>query len=322
MRFIDEHKNDTVAIGADGEQEVRFGVEPICRVLSEHGCQIAPSTYWAAHKRPACARAVRDQELKVHIVRVFDDNYGVYGARKVWRQLAREGITVARCTVERLMGELGLAGAVRGATRRTTRADEAADRAPDLVNREFIAQRPDQLWVVDFTYVATWSGFVYVAFALDVFTRAIVGWRADTSMRTDLPLDALEMAIWQRSQAGRDVDGLVHHSDAGSQYTSIRYTERLAEVGALPSIGSIGDSYDNAMAESVIGLFKTELIRKHGPWRCLDDVELATLEWVDWYNHRRLHSGCGDIPPAEAETIYYLQHQTSETTVSGEPSLH
>jgi putative transposase len=309
VRYIDEHK-------------LRFGVEPICRVLTEHGCQIAPSTYYAAKTRPVSARAVRDAELKVHIRRVFDENYGVYGARKVWRQLAREGIGVGRCRVERLMRELGLAGVVRGATRRTTKADPAADRAPDLVERTFVASRPNQLWVVDFTYVASWAGFVYVAFVLDVYSRLIVGWRADTSMRTDLVLDALEMAIWQRSRAGHALTGLVHHSDAGSQYTSIRYTERLAEAGAVPSIGSVGDSYDNAMAESVIGLFKTELIAKNRPWRTADDVELATLGWIDWYNHRRLHTGCGDIPPAEAEALHYAHNPTPETAVLGEPSLH
>jgi putative transposase len=320
VRFIEEYRHATVRLEDGGE--VVFGVEPICEVLAAQGLPIAPSSYYAAVKRQPSARAVRDEELKAHIRRVFDDNYRVYGARKVWRQLHREGIEVARCTVERLMGELGLAGVVRGASKRTTQRDEDAERAPDLVNRQFSASRPDQLWVVDFTYVATWTGFVYVAFCLDVFSRMVVGWRADTTMRTSLPLDALEMAIWQREQAGRALDGLVHHSDAGSQYTSIRYTERLAEAGVLPSIGSVGDSYDNAMAESVIGLFKTELIRRHGPWRGLDDVELGTLEYIDWYNHQRLHSALEHIPPVEAETIYYRQTQTSETSVSGEPSLH
>lgn len=239
------------------------------------------------------------------IRRVHEANYGVYGARKVWRQLNREGIEVARCTVERLMAAEGLAGAVRGATRRTTRPDPAAPRPEDLVERQFTAQRPNQLWVVDFTYVATWSGFVYVAFCVDVFARVITGWRVSRSMTTDLVLDALEMGIWQRQRQGHDVQGLVHHSDAGSQYTSIRYTERLAEAGAKPSIGSVGDSYDNAMAESIIGLFKTEVIRRRGPWRTLDDVEIATLEWVDWFNNRRLLEPIGNIPPAEAEANFY-----------------
>ena len=259
-----------------------FGVEPICRVLSEHGCPIAPSTYYAAKSRPTCDRVIRDAELLTQIRRVHADNYGVYGARKVWLQLHRENILVARCTVERLMKANGLHGVVRGAQIRTTKPDRAAARPEDLVERQFHARRPNQLWVVDFTYVATWVGFVYVAFCIDVFSRMITGWRAAKSMTTDLVLDALEMGIWQRQRVGHDLQGLVHHSDAGSQYTSIRYTERLVEAGARPSIGSVGDSYDNALAESIIGLFKTELIRRKGPWRGLDAVELATMEWVDW----------------------------------------
>jgi putative transposase len=226
---------------------------------------------------------------------VHADNLGVYGARKVWRQLHREGVPVARCTVERLMRADGLAGVVRGARVRTTRADAGASLPEDLVERSFAAPRPNQLWVVDFTYVATWSGFVYVAFCLDVYSRMITGWRASRSMTTDLVLDALEMGIWARARQGHDLARLVHHSDAGSQYTSIRYTERLADAGAVPSIGSVGDSYDNAMAESIIGLFKTELIRRKGPWKSLDDVEIATLEWVDWFNNRRLFRALGDI---------------------------
>jgi putative transposase len=315
VRFIDEHRHDLV----DGRE---FGVEPICRVLTEHGCQIAASTYWAAKKRPCCARSLRDRELLVQIRRVHEENYGVYGARKVWRQLNREGVEVARCTVERLMRTDGLAGAVRGATQRTTRPDPAAPRPEDLVERQFVADRPNQLWVVDFTYVATWSGFVYVAFCVDVFARVITGWRTARSMTTDLVLDALEMAIWQRERAGHSIQGLVHHSDAGSQYTSISYTERLAEAGVKPSIGSVGDSYDNAMAESIIGLFKTEAIRRRGPWRTLDDVEIATLEWVDWFNNRRLFEALGNIPPAEAETNHYLTEQSSASLEMSEPSLH
>jgi putative transposase len=274
VKFIDEHRHDMI----DGRQ---FGVEPICRVLTEHGCPIAPSSYYAAKTRPTCDRVIRDAELLAQIRRVHKENYGVYGVRKVWHQLRREGIVVARCTVERLMKADGLHGVVRGATIRTTRPDTAAARPEDLVERQFVAQRPNQLWVVDFTYVATWAGFVYVAFCIDVFSRMITGWRAAKSMTTDLVLDALEMGIWQRHRAGHDLEGLVHHSDAGSQYTSIRYTERLAEAGARPSIGSVGDSYDNALAESIIGLFKTELIRRKGPWHGPDGVELATLEWVD-----------------------------------------
>jgi putative transposase len=323
VRFIDEHRHDTVTVG-EGEhaREVVFGVEPICRVLSEHGCKIAPQTYYAARNRPVCARGLRDAELLVEIRRVHEDNYGVYGARKVWRQLNREGVTVARCTVERLMQHEGLHGVVRGAAKRTTRPDPAAPRPEDLVERQFSADRPNQLWVVDFTYVATWAGFVYVAFCIDVFSRMITGWRAARSMSTDLVLDALEMGIWQRQRAGHSIQGLVHHSDAGSQYTSIRYTERLAEAGAVPSIGSVGDSYDNAMAESIIGLYKTELIGTRGPWRNLDAVEIASLEWVDWFNNRRLFEAIGNIPPAELEADHYLTSTPPATLQMAEPSLH
>jgi putative transposase len=321
VRFIDEHRHDrfvTVA-GADGGE---FGVEPICRVLSEHGCPIAPSTYWAVLKRPACARAVRDARLLVEIRRVHADNYGVYGARKVWRQLNRDGVTVARCTVERLMRRAGLTGAVRGARVRTTHPDPKVGRPEDLVERRFTAQRPNQLWVVDFTYVATWAGFVYVAFCIDVYSRMITGWRASSSMSTDLVLDALEMGLWHRQRQGHSVQGLVHHSDAGSQYTSIRYTERLTDAGAKPSIGSVGDSYDNAMAETIIGLFKTELIRRGRPWRSRDAVEIATLEWIDWFNNRRLYQAIGNIPPAEAEANYYRTTKPSATPQMAQLSLH
>jgi putative transposase len=285
-RYIDTHRD-------------RFGVEPICRTL-----QVAPSSYYAAKSRQPSARASSDAELGPKVFKVFNDNYRVYGARKIWRQLHREGVRVGRDRVARLMRTLGIAGAVRGKTRRTTVADPAATRAPDLVQRRFVATRPNQLWVSDFTYVASWSGTVYVAFVIDVFSRLVVGWRAATSMRTELVLDALEMAIWRRASV---LDGLICHSDAGSQYTSIRYTERLAEVGAAPSVGTVGDSYDNSLAESTIGLYKTELIRRHGPWRTLDEVELATLGYIDWYNHRRLHGEIGDIPPAELESTYYRQ---------------
>ena len=315
MKFIDEHRHDLI----DGRE---FGVEPICRVLGEHGCQIAPQSYWAARKRQPCDRVVRDEGLLVEIRRVHGENYGVYGARKVWKQLHREGTPVARCTVERLMRADGLAGAVRGARVRTTKADPGAPRPEDLVERQFKAERPDQLWVVDFTYVPTWVGFTYVAFCIDVYSRMITGWRCSTSMSTDLPLDALEMGIWQRQRAGHSIQGLVHHSDAGSQYTSIRYTERLAEAGAKPSIGSVGDSYDNAMAESIIGLFKTEVIRRRGPWRGRDAVEIATLEWVDWYNNRRLFEALGHIPPAEAESTYRSTTQPTETPQMAEQTLH
>jgi putative transposase len=274
----------------------RFGVEPICQLLP-----IAPSTYHAVKRRPLSARARRDQELKAEIIRVHRDNFGVYGARKLWRQLHREGIAVARCTVERLMGELGLAGVRRGKPRRTTTADTTAARPADLVERNFSAARPNQLWVADLTYVASWSGFVYVALVIDAFSRFIVGWQAARSLRTDLALDALEMAIWRRQA---QLEGLVHHSDRGSQYLSIRYSERLAEAGAVTSVGSRGDSYDNALAETIIGLYKTELIRRRGPWKGIDDLEYATLEWVDWFNHRRLLEPIGHVPPAEFEATY------------------
>jgi transposase InsO family protein len=246
-------------------------------------------------------RLQRDRALTREIRRVYDENFGVYGARKVWRQLAREEIVVARCTVERLMHSLGLQGVVRGRKCRTTIPDDNAARPLDRVNRQFQASRPNQLWVADFTYVATWSGFVYVAFVIDVFARRIIGWRVARSMRAELVLDALEQALWSRSA----VRGVVHHSDHGSQYLSIRYSERLAEVGAEPSVGSVGDSYDNALAETIIGLYKTEVIHRRGPWRHLEAVEYATLEWVDWFNHRRLLEPIGNVPPAELEMSYF-----------------
>jgi putative transposase len=283
--FVDAHRK-------------RFGVEPICRVL-----QFAPSTYYAAKARQPSARALHDAELRVEIRRVYDENLQVYGARKVHRQLAREGIGVARCTVERLMRELGIAGVVRGKPRRTTiRAEETAGRPEDLVDRDFTAPAPNVLWVADLTYVRTRSGFVYVAFVIDAYSRMIVGWQLATHLRAELALDALEMAMWLRQQR---LDGLVHHSDRGSQYLCIRYAERLAEAGAVASVGSRGDSYDNAVAESTIGLYKAELVRPRGPWRGIDDLELATLEYIDWFNHRRLHGACGDVPPAEFEASHY-----------------
>jgi putative transposase len=291
----------------------RFGVEPICQLLP-----IAPSTYHAAKRRLPSARALREEQLKVEIRRVHADNFGVYGARKVWRQLHREGIAVARCTVERLMGELGLAGVRRGRPHRTTTPDQTASRPADLVERDFSATRPNQLWVADLTYVASWSGFVYVALVIDAFSRFIVGWQASRSLRTDLALDALEMAIWARRGG---LEGLVHHSDRGSQYLAIRYTERLAEAGAVTSVGSRGDSYDNALAETIIGLYKTELIRRRGPWKGLDEVEYATLEWVDWFNHRRLLEPIGHVPPAEFEAAYHHREDPSRTAGLKHPSL-
>jgi putative transposase len=276
----------------------RFGVEPICRVL-----QVAPSSYYAAKRRRPCQRRVRDEVLKVEIARVHAANYGVYGARMVWRQLGRDGVVVARCTVERLMREMGLAGRTRGAKRRTTiPADTAAAAHCDRVERRFVASAPIQLWIADITSVATWSGFAYTAFVTAVFSRRIVGWRVANTLRTDLALDALEMAIWSRTQ---NLEGLVHHSDRGVQYLSIRYTERLAAEGAVTSVGSRGDSYDNAMAESIIGLYKSELITMRGPWRIVDDVELATLSWVHRWNTTRLHSAIGHVPPDEFEAAHY-----------------
>lgn len=295
--YIDRHRQE-------------FGVEPICRVLRQAGVRIAPSSYYAAKARPASARSVRDERLKSEIQDVWKENYEVYGARKVWFALRRKGVPVARCAVERLMRELGIAGAVRGGPRRTTVPAKDGHRAGDPVDRDFTARRPNALWVADFTYVPTWSGTVYVAFVIDVFSRRIVGWKADTSMRTALVLDTLEMALWTRAHVGHPVaEGLVHHSDAGSQYTSFAFTDHLLAAGIDASIGSVGDAYDNALAESTIGLYKTELIGKQGPWRTRDQVEYATLEYIDWYNNRRLHSSIGHLPPTEVETVYYGQHQ-------------
>jgi Transposase and inactivated derivatives len=291
-----------------------FGIEPICAQLP-----IAPSTYYGARSRPPSARASRDAELRREIQRVYDANYRVYGPRKVWRQLRREGFCVARCTVERLMRRMNLQGAVRGKKWRTTITDPQAPRPADLVERNFAAAAPNRLWLADLTYVRTWAGFVYVSFVFDAYSRFICGWQATTHLRTDLALDALEMALWQRQG---DLNGLVHHSDRGVQYLSIRYTERLAEAGAVTSVGSRGDSYDNALAESVIGLYKTELIRKRGPWKNLDSVEYATLEWVDWFNHRRLFEPIGNIPPAELEEAYYAQAASERDEALKPMSLH
>jgi putative transposase len=290
--FIDQHRD-------------RFGVEPICRAL-----QVAPSCYWretARRRNPALrpARHKRDAALQPEIERVWRSNRQVYGADKVWKQLHREGQPVARCTVERLMRANGWRGIVRGKVVRTTVPDAKAPCPLDRVNRAFRAERPNKLWVSDFTYVSTWQGFVYVAFVIDVFARAIVGWRVSRSMHTDFVLDALEQALYAR-QSERDGE-LIHHSDRGSQYLSIRYTERLAEAGIEPSVGSRGDSYDNALAETINGLYKAELIHRRAPWKTPEAVELATLEWVAWFNHHRLLEPIGYIPPAEAEANYYRQ---------------
>ncbi|MGW2642960.1 IS3 family transposase [Streptomyces sp. NPDC001348] len=293
----------------DAHREV-FGVEPICRVLTSHGLKIATSTYYAAKNRTPSARSVRDAELKTQISRVHTDNFSVYGVRKVWRQLHREGIPAARCTVARLMRDLGLEGARRGKKIRTTLRDDGHERAADLLRRDFTASRPNERWVADFTYVATSSGIVYVAFIVDVYSRTIVGWSAATSKRAKLVLDALDMALWRRDRAGTPAGtGLFHHSDAGSQYTSFAFTAHLLEAGIDASIGTVGDALDNALMESQIGLYKTELIKPRRPWRGLADVELATAEWVDWFNSQRLHTGIGNIPPHEHETNYYAHHQ-------------
>ena len=288
LAFIDAHRE-------------HYGVEPICRELP-----IAPSTYYEHKARESDpsrlpARVQRDRELCGSIRRIWEENFRAYGRRKVWRQLHREGIRAARCTVERLMRREGLQGVVRGRKKRTTIPAPVDELPLDRVQRQFVASRPNELWIADFTYVATWSGFVYVAFVIDVFARCIVGWRVSRSMQTDLVLDALEQALHAR-QVG---DRLIHHSDRGCQYLSIRYTERLQEVGVEPSVGSTGDSYDNAMAESIIGLYKTEVIHARGPWRSLDAVEYATLEWVDWFNNRRLLEPIGYVPPVEFEQEYY-----------------
>jgi len=289
IAFIDDHRKE-------------HGIEPICKVLP-----IAPSTYHdhdAKRRDPErmSARAKRDEELKVQVKRVFDANFSVYGVRKVWLQLLREGFEVARCTVERLMRKMSLKGVIRGKTVRTTVGDKSAPCPLDQVHRQFHAPAPNRLWLSDFTYVPTWSGFVYVAFIIDAFARRIVGWRASRTAHTGFVLDALEQALYDRRPVGGA--GLVHHSDRGSQYVSIKYTERLAHAGIESSVGSVGDSYDNALAETINGLYKAELIHRRS-WRSFEEVEFATLGWVDWFNHRRLMGPIGNIPPAEAEQRYY-----------------
>jgi len=307
IEFIDEHK-------------ASYGVEPISGVI-----EIAPATYYE-HKRQErepdrrSARVKRDEALMPEIRRVFDDNFGVYGVRKVWKQMLREGFEVAKCTIRRLMRQMGLRGATRGkAWTTTTIPDDLLARPQDLVERDFTADAPNNLWISDITYVPTRVGFVYVAFVTDVFSRRIVGWRASKSLETGLALDALEQAIWGRLDG--DPDGLIHHSDHGSQYLSIRYTERLAAAGIEPSTGSVGDSFDNAMAETINGLYKTEVIHRRERWEGLDDVEYATLEWVDWFNHRRILEPIGDIPPAEYEANYYRQNSPAETAGLKQNSL-
>lgn len=311
MAYIDAHRECVV----EGR---RLGVEPICQALASADVRIAPSTYYAAKTRPRSARAVRDEQLLPLIRQCHKDNLGVYGARKVHATLKREGTAVARCTVERLMKAEGLRGIAREKTRTTTHSHGAqTERPADLVERKFVAGAPNQLWVADLTYVRTHAGWVYAAFILDVFSRLVVGWQVSTSLRTDLALDALDMGLWGRQRAGQDVTGLIHHSDRGVQYRAIRYTERLAEAEAVASVGSKGDSYDNAMAEAFNSLFKAECVRNpvmrpKGGWKNVNDVEIAVAEYVDWFNHRRLHGEIGLLPPAEFEATHWasqtIQH--------------
>lgn len=287
-------------------QREEHGVQPVLQALEDTPAQIAPSTYYAAKTRPASARSRRDSELTEMIKKIHQENYGVYGARKIWHELHRRGVPVARCTVERLMRAARLRGLLRDKSPPTTRPAPETGRPRDLVKRDFTAAGPNQLWVADLTYVRTAVGWVYAAFVLDVHSRMIVGWQVSTSLYTDLALDALKMAIWRRENQGADLQGLVHHSDRGVQYRAIRYSQRLAEAGAVASVGSKGDSYDNAMAEAFNSLFKAELVRNRGPWRGLDDLEMATVEYIDWYNNRRLHGELGHVPPAEYEALHTM----------------
>lgn len=309
--FIDAHREVVV----EGR---KLGVEPICRVLSAHGVQIAASTYYATKNRPPSARAQRDAALGPVLRGLWEDNYSVYGAKKLWKAARRAGIDIGRDQVARLMRAEGIAGVVRTKRVRTTRPELGAARHPDLVRRDFTATAPNRLWVTDLTYVPTWAGVAYVCFIIDAHSRMIVGWRVASHMRTQMVLDAIEMARWSR---GTDLQGLRCHSDAGSQFTSIRYSERLAEIGAVPSIGTVGDSYDNALAETTNGYYKAELIRgpareDHGPWKSVEDVELATLSWVHWHNHERLHSYLGDIPPTEYEEVFYATNRSDQPLVA------
>ncbi len=293
VAFIDSHQEE-------------HGVQPILQALEDTPAQIAPSTYYAAKTRPASARSRRDATLIEMIKQVHAENYGVYGARKIWHELHRRGVQVARCTVERLMRQIGLRGLLRDKSPRTTRPAAETDRPRDLVKRDFTATAPNRLWVADLTYVRTSIGWVYAAFVLDVYSRMIVGWQVSTSLYTDLALDALKLAIWRRENQDADLQGLVHHSDRGVQYRAIRYTQRLAEAGAVASVGSKGDSFDNAMAEAFNSLYKAELVRNKDPWRGLDDLEMATVEYIDWYNNRRLHGELSHVPPAEHEALHAM----------------
>ncbi|WP_343986467.1 IS3 family transposase [Terrabacter terrae] len=309
VEYIDEHRD-------------RFGVEPICTALTEAGTQIAPSTYYAAKRRAPSARSVSDAATLAVIEKVHAENYGVYGIRKVHAELRRQGHLVARCTTHRLMRQAGLRGVSRAKGPRTTIPGSGPDTRPDLVQRAFTATAPDQLWVADITYCRTFAGWVYAAFVIDVFSRRVVGWQLAKNLRTDLALDALEMGLWDRARAGRDTTGLIHHSDKGVQYLAIRYTQRLADAGAVASVGSTGDSYDNALAEAFNSLFKAELIRNRGPWRSIDDLEIAVAEYIDWFNHRRLHGEIGLVPPVEFEDQHYRQNPVAVNVVASVPSLH
>jgi putative transposase len=299
VEFIDRHKE-------------RYGVEPICAQLKELGCGFAPSTYYEARGRRPSARTIRDEELKQAILDEYDENYRCYGARKMWLQLRGRKIDVARCTVERLMRILGLQGARRGKAKRTTIPDPAAARAKDLVKRNFRPLTPNRLWVADFTYVSTQVGWVYVAFVIDAYARRILGWKVSTSMSTDLVLDAINQAIFTRRREGvKDLSRLIHHNDAGSQYTAVRFTERLLEEGIDPSIGTVGDAHDNSLAESINGLYKTELIKPGRPWRNAAHVEAETAKYLDWFNNRRLYEYCGDMPPVRLEQIFFANPTAS-----------
>jgi putative transposase len=307
--YIDQHRG-------------RFGVEPICRVLRQAGVQVAPSSYYAAKTRPPSARAVADQQ-RVQVIRaIHADNYGVYGVRKMHAELNRRGHQIARCTVQRLMRAEGLRGISRAKGPRTTVPGTGPDTRPDLLDRDFKAPAPNRVWVADITYCRTFAGWVYAAFVVDVFSRRVVGWQLSKSLRTDLALDALEMGLWTREHAGQDTTGVIAHSDKGVQYLAVRYTQRLAEAGAVASVGSTGDSYDNALAEAFNSLFKAELVRNKGPWKSNDDLEIAVAEYIDWFNHRRLHGEIGLVPPVEYEDDHY-RHNTTPTTVgTSVQSLH
>jgi len=315
IRFITEHKDHQVP-GPDGGAGLRWGVEPMCAVLSEHGVPISPSTYYEWITKTPTRRQLRDTELIAVIAAQREDKrtgkfVQTLGSRKMWIRLRGQGHEVARCTVERIMGEQGWEGARYGSKHKTTIADGSHSRYPDRVDRNFCAPAPNRLWVADFTYVATWMGFVYVAFVIDAFSRRIVGWRAATSMTTALVLDAVEHAFFTRAQEGRpDLTGLIAHNDAGAQYTSVAFTQRLLDEGIDPSVGSVGDALDNALAETTVGSFKNELIRRQGPWRDVNHVELGTAEWVQWFNTERPHEYLDDFTPEAVEKLHYDHRHT------------